>query len=59
MLDSIVIFTVTLDVNEDFQFLENKAQILEDAKLFTIMPVISGPYSVDSFFYLRYVDENI
>ena len=59
MLDSVVIFTVTLDVNEDFQFLENKAQILEDAKLFTIMPVINGYYSVDSFFYLRYVDENI
>ncbi|CAB4021608.1 nose resistant to fluoxetine 6-like [Paramuricea clavata] len=33
-------------------FTDNKTGLLEDSQLFSIMPVINGYYSVDSFFFL-------
>ena len=41
-------------VNKIFVILENKAAATKDSQLFTIMPIINGFYSVDSFFFLRW-----
>ena len=44
------------EVYENFfyYFADNRAGMKEDAQLFSMMAILSGTYSVDTFFFLRY-----
>ena len=40
-------------------FVENRAGIIKDSQLLSMMAILSGTYSVDTFFFLRYVSDGI